>query len=200
MNKTTSKIVIHKDFGIFVSPLQWKLLIQDTKKSLYPRNLDLLSYSQTPERVVKCNETIRKSMPHSWVLKKKSSQKTNVFQVKKNNIQRNSLRVKTPGTNSLPSMNSIDKYKQLGLKNIRNYNDSEDDFDEQSISSEINQSIVSNNKDLSKIDESRCTYNSKNNISTIIKQKLTKKLLKKSQSTIPRIVFTTKKYDIKFPF
>jgi hypothetical protein len=86
------------------------------------------------------------------------------------------------------------------LKNIRNYNDSEDDLDEQSISSEINQSIISNNKDLSKIDESRCTYNSKNNLSTIIKQKLAKKPLKKSQTAIPRIVFVTHKYDIKFPF
>ena len=95
------------------------------------------------------------------------------------------------------SNSSIDVYKQMGLRNVRNYLDSEDD-DAQSVCSHLNSSFMKPNKsDLALIDESRYTHPSSLNMSIVVRHP-SHPITKRGNPKVQRQIYSLSKLDLKF--
>ena len=95
------------------------------------------------------------------------------------------------------SNSSIDAYKQMGMRNIRNYVDSEDEDDAVSRSSHINSSFTKQKNELALIDESRYTHPSSLNLSVVIKHPTTNKS-NESKPRLKRQTYSLSKLELKF--
>lgn len=85
----------------------------------------------------------------------------------------------------------------MGMRNIRNYIDSEDDDDAHSKSSNINSSFRKQKNDLALIDESRYTHPSSLNLSVVIKHPPTNKS-KEPRAMLKRQTYSLSKQELKF--
>lgn len=84
----------------------------------------------------------------------------------------------------------------MGMRNIRNYLDSEDD-DAQSACSHLNSSFVKNNNDLALIDESRYTHHSSLNMSVVVRHQ-NHSSVKFLKPRMQRQTYSLSKLDLKF--
>ena len=109
----------------------------------------------------------------------------------------NPFRKKSRPHSSISSSNSsIDAYKQLAIRHIRNYVDSEDeDFSNRT---RIKARMYKEKNELDLIDESRCTYASSVNMSVILKSNKKIGSFARSRKKVIRPAYSLNKIDINY--
>lgn len=125
-------------------------------------------------------------------MNQKHSSSPNIF----TNLQNPFRRKLRPHSSISSSNSSIDAYKQLAIRHIRNYVDSEEeDFSNRT---RIKGRMYKEKNELDLIDESRCTYVSSLNMSVFVKSnKKTGKFVKTRKKVI-RPTYSLNKVDINY--
>jgi hypothetical protein len=152
----------HQAYGIICSQVPWKALTQGQAKKSYKRVTNIQNLSLM--NLIPTNENF--SLKISKKLSSKITKNPN-FSSLKSFVDSNSRNRLRPRSSISSSNSSIDAYKQLAIKHIRNYVDSEDD--DFTNRTRINSTLHHGNNELELIDESRCTYASSLNVSVVVR-------------------------------